>query len=431
MTVGAPRLEPPRLRPTPADQARVRARARREADRRPQPLSLRTALFWLHLATGVVAGAVVLVMAVTGVLLTYQKQMTAWADLRAASVAASRAASAAVVAPAAGESRLPIDSLLASAVAASRGAEPAQPTAVTWRAGAGAPVEIAFGRERRVFVDARTGAALGEGSPAMRAFFKVVTDWHRWLAMAGERRETGKAITGAANLGFLFIVLSGIWLWWPRTRAALRSVVAFRRGLRGKARDFNWHNVIGAWSAIPLVVVVASATVISYPWATALVYRAYGEKAPSPQAPPGGGGAGREARRSSGGLDALVATATRIGDARMPGWRTLSLTLPTADTGRVSFTIDRGTGGEPQKRATLALDRATGAEAKWEPFARLSPARRARSLLRFAHTGEVLGLAGQTAAGLVSLGTAFLVWTGIALALRRLVAWRGRRARLG
>lgn len=47
---------------------------------------------------------------------------------------------------------------------------------------------------------------------------------------------------------------------------------------------------------------------------------------------------------------------------------------------------------------------------------------------RFAHTGEVAGVVGQTVAGLASLGGAFLVWTGISLALRRLRAWLGRRS---
>ena len=42
----------------------------------------RTILFWLHLACGVLAGAVILIMSVTGVLLTYQRQITAWADVR-------------------------------------------------------------------------------------------------------------------------------------------------------------------------------------------------------------------------------------------------------------------------------------------------------------------------------------------------------------
>ena len=45
-------------------------------------MKLRSVLFWLHLPCGVLAGAVILIMSVTGVLLTYQRQITAWADIR-------------------------------------------------------------------------------------------------------------------------------------------------------------------------------------------------------------------------------------------------------------------------------------------------------------------------------------------------------------
>ena len=50
-------------------------------------------------------------------------------------------------------------------------------------------------------------------------------------------------------------------------------------------------------------------------------------------------------------------------------------------------------------------------------------------MLRFAHTGEVLGLPGQFVAGLVSLGGVILVYTGFALSYRRFVAWCARRRR--
>jgi uncharacterized iron-regulated membrane protein len=54
-------------------------------------------------------------------------------------------------------------------------------------------------------------------------------------------------------------------------------------------------------------------------------------------------------------------------------------------------------------------------------------------LIRFLHTGEALGLAGQTVAGVVSLTSVVMVWTGLALAYRRLIApltnrFRRRRA---
>jgi uncharacterized iron-regulated membrane protein len=73
-------------------------------------------------------------------------------------------------------------------------------------------------------------------------------------------------------------------------------------------------------------------------------------------------------------------------------------------------------GGEPQKKANLTLDRQTGEVVKWEPFTGFGPGRRFRTILRFTHTGEVLGPVGQTIAGIVTFGSIFLVWTGISLA---------------
>ena len=99
--------------------------------------------------------------------------------------------------------------------------------------------------------------------------------------MEGEGRETGRAVTGAANLAFLVLVVTGPILWWPRRGS--RPVAFFQRGLAGRARDFNWHNVLGIWSALPLLVVVTTATVFSYDWANALLFRMVGEAPPAPR----------------------------------------------------------------------------------------------------------------------------------------------------
>ncbi len=134
-----------------------------------------------------------------------------------------------------------------------------------------------------------------------------MTDWHRWLAASGEYRTTGRAITGASNLAFLFLVLSGAYLWIPRTWAwrAVKQVIWFRGGLPGKARDFNWHNTIGVWCVAPLALIVASGAVISYPWASNLVYRIVGE---APPAPAGRGGAAAPAQTRTAGARGEGAT---------------------------------------------------------------------------------------------------------------------------
>ena len=254
-------------------------------------MTIRSLIFWLHLAAGVVAGTVVLVMSVTGVLLTYEKQMVAWAE---------RSPLAAPPAP--GALRLPVETLMAKV----REARPsATPSTLTFRA------DPRRARDRRAWAVTASccsmpirAQVIGEGATGLRAFFRSVTDWHRWLAASGDYRATGKAITGACNLAFLVLVVTGSYLWLPKvwTRMQLRNITWFRGGLSGKARDFNWHNTIGFWSFAPLFVVVLSATVISYPWASNLAYRVVGEEPPAPQRPAGPGalrGATLAARRQS------------------------------------------------------------------------------------------------------------------------------------
>ena len=111
----------------------------------------------------------------------------------------------------------------------------------------------------------------------------------------------------------------------------------------------------------------------------------------------------------------------------MPAWRTMTTRLATSAAAPIVLTVDEGYAGQPQKRTTLTVDRATATVAKTEAFESLSAGRRLRSWLRFAHTGEIYGLTGQTIAGLASAGGAVLVYTGLALALRRFVSWLRRR----
>ena len=391
---------------------------------------IRTFFFWLHLAAGLAAGIVVLIMSVTGVLLTYEKQLIYYADTRNLAIAAP-----------AGATRLPIDELLARVRATGLVAEP---SAITVRRDPAAPIALAVGAGAMAYADPYTGRLLGRGDTGVRAFFRSMTDWHRWLAASGEYRTTGRAVTGAANLAFLFLVLSGAYLWIPRTWAwrAVKQVIWFRGGLPGKARDFNWHNTIGVWSVVPLAIIVASGAVISYPWASNLVYRVVGEAPPAPRGEAARPGARTEGRQARGDGRSERREATAPADARASlnaawdvaerqreGWQTIVLRVPAAATAPLPFTIDEGGPGQPQYRGTLTVDPATAAIRSWEPFEAQSRGRQLRSILRFAHTGEVGGLIGQTIAGVVSLGGVFLVYTGFALTLRRFLAWRSRRGR--
>jgi uncharacterized iron-regulated membrane protein len=290
-----------------------------------------------------------------------------------------------------------------------------------------------------VFLDPYTGKVLGERSWRAR----VLSHRHRLASLARpERRRApdGAAVTGAANLIFLFIVLSGIYLWWPKSFGLrqLGQVTVFQSGLAGKARDFNWHNVFGFWSALPLAFVVASGVVMSYPWANDLVYRIAGSEPPrrgqaparpapgaGPQAGEGRAG-GARAEISLAGLDRALQTA----QSQVPGWRSVSLRVPTAPDAPFSFSVDPSSGARrPSTRAQVVVDRRSGELVRFEPYATQPRGQKARGWLRFIHTGEAFGAFGQTVAGLASAGAVMLVWTGLSLALRRFAAFRARRSR--
>jgi uncharacterized iron-regulated membrane protein len=231
-------------------------------------------------------------------------------------------------------------------------------------------VRLRAGREERA-LDPHTGEARPLAS-GWHAFFQLMNDWHRALGRSGEGRPIGRAITGAANACLLVLALSGLYLWWPRR--ASRPSIWFRRGLTGKARDWSWHNVIGFWSLPVLLVVTASGLTISYRWATNLVYAVAREPAPA-----------ERAARARG----TVAVSVKSAGAWPP-------------FASVQLTLDGG-----------------GRTLRTERFEDQSPARKARSWLRFLHTGEALGWPGQLVVGTVSLALPLMVWTGLALAWRR------------
>ena len=167
----------------------------------------------------------------------------------------------------------------------------------------------------------------------------AVTDWHRWLGAERRRAATRRARSPARRTSLFLLHRAERDL--PLVcRAASRLqrlrpiTAASSRGLAGKARDFNWHNVIGFWSRDSARFVVASGVVMSYPWATtsstawpgasrrAAAWRPRGRVRVAPRAEPRPTGAKPEVMLA--GLDRAWATAP----GQMAGWRTATLRVP-------------------------------------------------------------------------------------------------------
>jgi uncharacterized iron-regulated membrane protein len=395
---------------------------------------IRPFLFWIHLTAGIACGAVILVMSVTGALLALKPQILDWIERDARYVQAQSSP------------RL-MPNEIAAAVRAARA--DAAPASLTIDRDPNAAAVVNLGAGGNVYVDPYSGAVRGGGSTRANQFFQQVTAWHRYLGAEGNARATGRMLTGISNLAFLLLAVTGLFVWWPRslTLQHLRPIAWFR-STSGRARDFNWHNTIGFWCLAPIVVMTASGAVISFPWASNLVYRVTGSPVPAPRGAAEAGNrrapvdrrspanrsetaerraavensaAGRDVARHAAGSLALDAALAQV-DQKIPTWSVVGMrfTVPGAP---INMTITDGAHWNRFARSTLTVDGRTAQVINWQPYGSSSAGQKLRGWLRFAHTGELGGLPGQLVAGIGCLGGVLLVYTGLALALRRFWRW--------
>ncbi|HEX4227864.1 MAG TPA: PepSY-associated TM helix domain-containing protein [Bryobacteraceae bacterium] len=368
----------------------------------------RKTVFWLHLSAGVTAGLFIFIMAATGVLLAFERQIVNFVDRDIAYVSVPQD-------PQSGS----LNDLLETVRRASLG----QPTAIVVRNHPQAAIQFSFGRGKTVYVDPYSSAVLGVSSPRMHEFFSTVEGLHRSLGAPLGSKSVGHWLTAISNLLFGALILLGVVLWLPRKWSwkTLRASIAFRNGLREKARNWNWHNVIGIWCALPLLVIVLTGVVMSFGWANALLFRLTG----SVPAAAGREGGDRRAHRddhSVVGREPNYDHLLNVAKTLNPDWRTITLNVARGASAPVSATVDTGTGGQPQDRTQYVLNRDTGRVVKSTSFADGSLGQRLRTFVRFGHTGEYGGLLGQVIAAIASLGACVLVYTGLSLTIRRLAS---------
>lgn len=394
-------------------------------------MSCRKVIFWLHLIAGVISGVAIGIMCFTGTALAFEKQIVVWAERDARQVSE--------IPP--NPTRLSLDELDQRV----RSAHPeSRPASIIVSSDPHATVAYSLGRDDTVFANPYTGEVRRPASTATHDFLHFLVDWHRFLALSGEQRPIGKVINGVCNLAFCALALTGLYLWIPRSWSwrGVRAIALFNWRLTGKARDFNWHNAIGLWSAPILIILTLTAVPISFRWGNALVYRLVGEVPPAPGAPPASAVPTPELSRPSADTPPLPREAQfALVQKEFPTWEqiTLRLSSPTrgGSPGTQASSAPRKptiTAATPQPSTfvvklpdtwprtattTVSLNPYTGEILRRESFANLTTGRQIRTWTRFLHTGEAVGWMGQAIAGLASLGGCFLVYTGFALAWRR------------
>lgn len=333
-------------------------------------MGLRRTLLWLHRWAGILAGLVILVVAVTGGALVFERQLDRWMNPHLYPHGGS------------GGARVPV----AQALAMLRESRPGAPVAGIILPKGGNDALKVFTGNHAVHLDPETGRVLGSRI-RNAGFFRTMTRLHVSL-LAG---KTGGTIVAVATLITIGLALSGLWLWWPL------KIFGFRKGAGFRRFNLDLHSAAGLYSSAFLLVIAATGATIHY-----LDHDHPKGRFSKPQ--PG---------RNRISVDEAVAKA----EAALPGAKVVSLEMPPPNPRapyhlQLAFPED----ASPAGRSVVFLDQFSGETLDVHSSREGTLLERYQELQLSMHTGGIFGLPTMLAALLacgaliLQIASGYVLW---------------------
>jgi uncharacterized iron-regulated membrane protein len=244
---------------------------------------------------------------------------------------------------------------------------------------------------RSVFVNPYTGAILGVRSqPSSASALELVRQLHVRL-LAG---NAGQWIVDIASGIALFLVPTGLYLWWERKRLGIRW--------HAPARRITWdlHNVIGLYTSFTVVILAATGLLIAFE--TPLNWMA--RSAPwRPEAMPRSSPHGSQG--SAPVLDVFMQAARRA----LPDSKIYQVQLPMRQRSPLQILMH---GPALAGHSTVYLDRYTAHVLRVDDFRKLPRAYRAHVINQAIHMSTILGPSSEILLSVSSLMLVVLAVTG-------------------
>ena len=222
-------------------------------------MKLRTIIHQIHLWLGLLSGAIVVILAITGCILAFEQEIKNYLHSDRYYVAEVK------------DQKRPMSELKAIAESAFPWETKARRVEVS-----GDPKRTYVFRSMkinaeawtywgyyeyyiRVYVDPYSGDVVYV-EDAKKDFFELVLNLHRRLWL-GEK--IGKPITGYATVVLLVVLLSGLVIWIPRklTKKSAKWMFLIKRTRNMKRLNFDFHKVAGFYLTIPLLLISYSAII--------------------------------------------------------------------------------------------------------------------------------------------------------------------------
>lgn len=366
-------------------------------------IRLRSVWRTVHLYTGLFAGAVLVLLGLTGSLLVFDHAIDEQLN------------PGLLTTEGAGPYR-PLDAI----VAAARTAHPEEDPALLMMPRTEGGVFVArFDRRTtaggaltrvEMAIDPYTAGVLGQrewGAYPLSFIYKL--HYTLWLG------ETGETLVGIVGLLLLVSLATGLYLWWPLAwplrNGKLRRAITLKRGAGSARRNFDLHKMGGVYGALMLLVIAFSGVYMAFPEYVRPIVERFSALTggPAPVALPR-----PEATPIS------VARAVAIAGNIFPGAELKGVGLPQGPQGVYAVTLRQP--GEAKKSwggSRVWIDPYTG-----EVLAVRDPGKMTAGdvFLEWQfplHNGEILGLAGRVLVFITGFTPLLLYVTGIKMWLRR------------
>lgn len=246
-------------------------------------------------------------------------------------------------------------------------------------------------------------------------FFNFILDGHFYLWLPP---QIGQPIVASATLCFIVMLVSGIVLWWPRKKKDTKQRVTIRWTAKWRRLNYDLHNVLGFYASAIALVLALTGLVWGFQWfATGLYTTAGGEKSLLYTEP--SSDTTQIYADDVPAIDRIYADMKR----QYPDAKTIEVHIPETKSSVIGANAnpDDGTYWKLDYRY---YDQYTMKEVAVDHiYGRFPEAKAADKLLRMnydIHTGAILGLPGKFLAFFASLICASLPVTGVYI-------WWGRK----
>lgn len=210
----------------------------------------------IHLWLSVPVGLVISLICLTGAALVFEREITASANRHLYEVEAPK-----------GAETLPIQELMAKVAEQLPDSLKLSSIEVPKDAGAAWLLKFDGAGKSQLSVDPYTGEI--KGWVKSLPFFQTMRKLHRWLMdvppSKGDK-TVGKVVVGVSTLAMIVILVTGVAIWWPKSRKMLQNRLKVSTS-KGKWRFlYDSHVSLGIYAAVFLLLMALTGPTWSFQW---------------------------------------------------------------------------------------------------------------------------------------------------------------------